>query len=302
MYIADMHCDSLLKVSSDDGLISKYNVSREYPSMQIFAAFVPKMREDPAIRRKRLMRYLNVYSSECTRLDITPVRECIDLNYAITMEKRSSILSIEGGGGLFSDSEELTTVHKMGVRVMGLCWDSNELASSAFGEVDTGLTDEGIRMVDRLSEMGIIIDVSHMSDKSVAQTLERTAYPVIATHSNFREVCDVKRNLPRSIASEIASRGGVIGLNLYPGFLRTDGECRMDDLIRHIEYGLESFGEDVLGFGFDIDGTGGEYPIGIDESSSIHDRVTEMLLSRYSENLVKKIAGENVINFFKNNL
>ena len=142
---------------------------------------------------------------------------------------------------------------------MSLCWDSNELATSAWDREDRGLTDAGFAMVDRLSSSGIIIDVSHLSDRSFYDVIERTSYPVIATHSNFRDICASPRNLTLDMARKIANRGGVIGLNVYPAFLNDSGRADKNDIYKHVDYCLEKLGEDVMCFGCDIDGTDGVY-------------------------------------------
>ena len=100
------------------------------------------------------------------------------------------------------------------------------------------------------------------------------------------------------MAREIVHRGGVIGLNLYPDFVKSEN-ARLEDVIPHVEYHLEHFGEDSLAFGFDIDGTFGKNLIGLNPEASIHDQLIDMLLCRYSASTVEKIAGENVINFLK---
>jgi membrane dipeptidase len=208
------------------------------------------------------------------------------------------MFTVEGGGGLLADSEELFTLHRAGLRVMSLVWDSNELGTSASDEWDVGLTSEGIRMAKRCAELGITLDVSHLSDKSFYELCDAYPLPIIATHSNFRDVRPHPRNLTLDMARIIAARGGVIGLNLYPLFLGVSSPSA-DDLLPHIDYGLEHLGESVLGFGFDIDGTCGVYPEGIDESSSIHDRVCDILLSHYPASTVERIAGGNVTDFLK---
>lgn len=302
MYIADMHCDSLLTVNARQGLISKYNLSGKHPQLQFFASFVPRADDTPAARRRKTMHHLDIYIAERERLGLIPVESAKDIRIATTSGRRASLLSVEGGGGLFAESEELNTLYRMGLRVLGLAWDTNELAASAWDANDTGLTEEGVALAMRCSEMGIILDTSHLSDKSFYQLLDVTGYPVIATHSNFREVCNSPRNLTLDMAKRIAARGGVIGLNLYPGFIKSDGRPTSEDVIRHIDYALENLGEDVLGFGFDIDGTDGEYPEGFDEEGSLHDRLIDMMLARYSASTVEKIAGGNVLNFLENNL
>lgn len=301
MYIVDTHCDSLIAVSADRGLVNKHNLSAKAAQLQLFAEFVPNKGMPAEYRRKRTFGLLDVYIAECQRNGILPVRDCQELNYAIEHNMRSSILAIEGGGGLMPDSVELDTLYRMGLRVMSLCWDTNELATSAWDAEDLGLTEAGRLMVDVLSAYGIIIDVSHLSDRSFYEVMERTAYPVIATHSNFREVCASPRNLTLDMAKRIAMRGGIIGLNLYPAFLNDSGRADKSDIYRHVDYCLERLGEDVLCFGCDIDGVD-KYPEGFDTDSSIHDRLVDILLERYSESVVEKIAGLNAINFFKGNL
>ena len=301
MYIVDTHCDSLLKVNSERGLVNSHNISSRYPQLQLYAEFVPKDGMPPEYRRKRIFGLLDVYISECQRLGIVPVRDCQELNYALENGLNSSILAIEGGGGLLPDSVEIDTLYRMGLRVMGLCWDTNELACSAWDREDLGLTEEGKLMVDVLSAYGIVIDVSHLSDRSFYDVIERTGYPVIATHSNFRDVCASPRNLTLEMARRIAARGGIIGLNLYPAFLSDSGRADKTDIYRHVDYALDKLGEDVLCFGCDIDGVEA-YPCEFNTDTSIHDTLVDILLERYSEGVVKKIAGLNAINFFKGNL
>ena len=298
MLFCDMHCDSLSRVNCERGLLYDYNTPKNNPYLQLFAAFVPH-RGAPAERRRReLMRTFDVYAYECARLGITKIDGVRGLVSAIDNGERAAMFSVEGGGGLLADSEELFTLHRAGLRVMSLVWDTNELGASAYEEVDTGLTDEGIRMARRCAELGIIMDVSHLSDKSFYDLCEYYPLPIIATHSNFRAVCDHRRNLTLDMARIIVARGGVIGLNLYPEFLSSAG-AHVRDIIPHIDYALEHLGEGSVGFGFDIDGTDGKYPEGISLSSSIHEQVADMLLSRYPARTVERIAGENVADFFK---
>ena len=302
MFIVDMHCDSLSEVTAERGLISGYNISREHPQLQFFAEFVPVGTDSPEARRRKLMHYLDVYISEVSRLGLTEIRTCQDVNYAMEMGRRAGLLSVEGGGGLFADSEELNTLYRMGLRVLGMVWDTNELGTSAFDREDNGLTPAGEEMVERCSEMGIILDVSHMSDKSFERTLDISSYPVLATQSNFREVCPSPRNLTLPMAKKVVSRGGVIGLNLYPSFLSDGPGASVDDIYAHVDYALEKLGTDAIALGCDIDGTRGQYPDGISEQSSIHDQLLEHLWRRYSEDTVEKIMGGNALAFLKQNL
>ena len=302
MYVLDMHCDSLSAVSGERGLVSRYNTSKEHPHLQFFAHFQAAHGVDAATRRRKLMRDFNVYLSECARLGLVNVTGSRELFSALEEGARAAMFSIEGGGGLFADSPELDVLARAGVSVIGPAWDTNELASAAWDPDDRGLSPEGWRMVERCGELGITIDTSHLSDRAFYDVFEASPYPHIATHSNFRAVCPSKRNLTDEQARLIASRGGVIGLNLYPEFLRDGGGADLTDVIRHVDHALEVVGDTVPGFGFDIDGTDGEYPIGVSEAASIHDTIINELAKRYTAATVERIVGGNVINFLKCNL
>ncbi len=302
MYIADLHCDSLGEVNSGRGFITRYNFSKRNPQLQLASAFIPARGESGAARRRRLMHMLDVYLAERARLELVPVLGAQDLIYAVECGLSSSIFSVEGGGGLTADSPELDSLFFAGMRVFGMVWDTNELGTSALDSNDLGLTDEGKRLATVATEKGIILDASHMSDRSIYELLELSPYPIIATHSNFREVCRHPRNLEYELARRITVRGGIIGISLYPDHLVEGADADITDILRHIDYALEKFGESSVGFGFDIDGTDGRYPRGISEAESIHDRVVDMLLSHYGESVVERIAGGNAIEFFKANL
>ena len=302
MFIADMHADSLLTVSGERGLVNQYNFSAKNPQLQFVAEFCPNGGMSPEERRKQIIKYLNIYLYECERLSLSKIRSGRDVFSSVDNELRSVLLTVEGGGGLFADSPELDTLASAGLSVLGLAWDDNELSSSAWTKNDTGLTDEGKKLVNRCNELGIIIDVSHLSDRAFYDVYELSPMPFLATHSNFREICDSPRNLTRDMALKVAERGGVVGLNLYPGFLNLSGKADREDILREVDYALNLFGEKHLGFGFDIDGTAGKYPEFISTEYSIHDQIIDLLLSHYSTETVERIAGANVIEFLKNNL
>ena len=182
-----------------------------------------------------------------------------------------------------------------------MAWDKNELSASSreLGDDDFGLTGEGRALLIRLTELGIVPDVSHMSDKAIYDLFNTTDATCIATHSNMRAVCESRRNLTDMQAREIAARGGVIGLNLYPPYLTEGGDADIYDVIRHIDYALDTVGEDAVALGLDIDGTDGVYPRGFDENGSIHDALYSALSKEYPSKILEKIFSDNVLNFLK---
>ncbi len=299
IFICDMHCDSLTAGESGS-LLRSYNQPEKTPWLISFAHFVRNGGMPPDCRRRLLVRLHRRYRRLVSRRGITQIFSADDISGG----GMHALFTIEGGGGLFADSPELAELYEDGLRVLGMAWDKNELSASAreSGREDYGLTDEGRRLALRSCEMGITLDTSHMSDRAFFDLASLIDAPFVATHSNFRSVCESGRNLTDDMALEIGRRGGLIGINLYPPFLKSGGGADACDIIRQVDFGLSLVGEDSLAFGLDIDGTGGEYPDGFGEGESIHDGLVSLLLRYYSDATVRKIAGENFIRYLKTNL
>ena len=301
MFVADMHCDTLMLSDEGSRLAKKYNVSEKHPFLQFFANFHPAAGKTPEERRAKTFRKLNLFEALAESEGLLRIYTAADVEKAFNSGKRSALFSIEGGGGLLSSSPELSELYRRGLRVFGPIWDDNELGASSYAKDDTGLTEEGKKLILRAIEMGIIIDCSHMSDRGFYQLCELTDKPFLATHSNYRTCTGAPRNLTDDMARELASRGGLAGINIYPPFL-SDGFATVDDILRHTDYALEHFGERFVAFGGDIDGTDGKYPTPLSEKESIHDALIDAFLKRYPERVVRRIAGENVVEFLIKNL
>lgn len=303
MYLVDMHSDSIQRVYRGEPLLTRYNTSERYPKLQFFAHYSKARGISPKERLSGTLAGISVYTREIRKNSLLSVKSREDLRSAVTLGRSAALFSIEGGGGLMPDSgRELRALYEGGLRVFGAVWDENELCASAWSAHDFGLTASGRAVLSEVTRLGIILDVSHMSDRGFWQLSEMSCAPFVATHSNFREVCKSPRNLTREMALEIKRRGGVIGLNLYPPFLHPSGVADESDIIRHIDYALELLGEDTLAFGFDIDGTGGEYPRTYGEHESIHDRVSLLISERYGEGIAERLCGKNAIAFLERNL
>lgn len=301
MLIVDSHCDTLLAVKSGRcSLINRYNLSRKHPQLQLFALFSSetprKAYEDSQLLLKA---FYAAVDKDTDR--ITQVRSYADIERALASGKHAAMLSVEGGSALMGSVDILEDFYNAGVRVVGLAWLSNELAKSnrlSVGEADTGLTETGKKIVREGNRLGIIFDVSHLSDQSFYDVAELANRPVIASHSNFRTLCAHTRNLTDAQARRIFELDGMIGLNLYPPFI-SQSEASVDMLFEHLDHGLSLGGEHHIGFGGDIDGID-SLPAPLNESESIHDQLIELMLRHnYSEALVRGIAYENYLSFFK---
>lgn len=206
------------------------------------------------------------------------------------------LLSIEGAEPLHGRIDLLRLFFRLGVRAIGLTWNyRNELADGQLdAESGGGLTPSGRAIVQEMERLGMLIDCSHLSDAGFWDLAQRTSGPFIASHSNSRAVCDHRRNLTDEQMQVVAGRGGVMGINFHPGFLRTGGDATLDDIIRHIDYMAERVGPQAIGLGSDFDGIS-RTPIGVEDTTKL-PRVADALVRRgYGETDIRGIMGENFL-------
>jgi len=169
------------------------------------------------------------------------------------------ILSLEGADPIQNDLGLLRAFYELGVRGLGLVWSRrNYAADGAFfmpvkeGQKG-GLTPFGVKLVEKAEELGMIVDLSHINDEGFADVLDIVSKPVIASHSNCRELADTKRNLTDKQIEQIAAKGGVIGMNSVNMFVDPGKEqVTVSDLVDHVDHIVKIAGVDHVGIGFDI--------------------------------------------------
>ena len=171
-----------------------------------------------------------------------------------------TFLAFEGAGPLAENPDALRTWAARGLRVVGLVHTrANALASSSgdVPEAAFGLTELGRALVLRTFALGLVVDVSHASDRAVADVLElatREHGVVVATHSNARVLADHPRNLTDDQLRGIAATGGVIGVNFHSPFLSRSGKATLADVVRQLKYLSEVAGPDHVAIGSDFEG------------------------------------------------
>lgn len=208
-------------------------------------------------------------------------------------------LGVEGLAPLGTDLSGLDALAAAGVRTAMLTWnESNALAAGA-GAPDTGLTELGRQAVRRMERLGMLPDVSHLGEQGFWDLLDATEGPVMASHSNCRALCDVRRNLTDDQLRAIRDRGGVVGLNSYHGFVHPDPERQtVETLARHAIHMIEVMGVEHVGCGFDFChfmGPGNESAAGLEDAGQIRnlfDCLERLGLSTREREL---IARENVL-------
>ena len=138
--------------------------------------------------------------------------------------KFAILLGVEGGHIIQDDLRALDIYYRLGVRYMTLTHTANTEWADSSGDKPkwNGLTNFGKQVVERMNRLGMMVDISHVSDKTFYDTLAATKAPVIASHSSCRALCDVPRNMTDDMIRALAKNGGVMDINFYPGFLSPD--------------------------------------------------------------------------------
>lgn len=208
--------------------------------------------------------------------------------------KKTIFLGIENGYAIGKDITNVARFKDMGVSYITLSHNGdNDLCDSARGTGEhNGLSELGRQVVGEMNRLGIMIDISHTSEKTVADTLQLSKAPVIASHSSARALCDHPRNLTDNQLKAIANAGGVVQVCLYHGFLSEKPEATIHDAIRHIDHMVKLIGADHVGIGSDFDGDGGI--AGCDAANEIINITRELLRIGYSHEDLEKIWGGNL--------
>jgi membrane dipeptidase len=165
------------------------------------------------------------------------VRKSSELKKALKQEKLGTMLGVEGGHMIENDLQKLDTLFRRGVRYMTLTWNnSTTWASSALDETtrpqslkQLGLSEFGKSVVHRMNELGMLVDVSHVGEKTFWDVIEQTQKPIIASHSSAYAICPHRRNLKDDQLRAMARNGGVVHVNFYAGFIDSTYESRVGD-------------------------------------------------------------------------
>jgi membrane dipeptidase len=153
--------------------------------------------------------------------DLVMAYSAADIRNAKRQNKIAALMGIEGGHAIGNSLATLREFYRLGVRYMTLTWNNtNDWADAGRGEkLHNGLTDFGKEVVREMNRLGMLVDVSHVSDKTMSDVLDISSAPIVATHSSARALNDVPRNIPDDLLRRIAKNGGVVQVNFYTAFL-----------------------------------------------------------------------------------
>lgn len=184
---------------------------------------------------------------------ITLCRTAPEAEAAMQAGKCAAFLAIEGAEAVREDEGLLELAYEAGVRMVSLVWNlPNGLSGSC--QTGEGLTEKGKRFFRRAQKLGMLVDVSHLSEKGFWDMAELAEKPIVASHSDSFAGCPHPRNLTDAQFQAICDLGGTAGLNLYGPFLTDGPRVTLDDLRRHLDHFLDLGGEGHLALGADLDG------------------------------------------------
>ncbi|MCA1591598.1 MAG: dipeptidase [Acidobacteria bacterium] len=175
-----------------------------------------------------------------------------DIRHAASEGKLAALLGLEGGYPVDEKIESVERYYRMGVRYMTLAWShSLSWAGSSGDEAGRtrGLSDFGRRVVREMNRLGMMVDVSHVSDKTFWDVVETSTKPVIATHSNCRAIADVPRNLTDDMIRALAAKGGVVCVVFYPAFLEPGWQEKKNRVDAEIAPLVDAAGRKATGRG-----------------------------------------------------
>lgn len=303
-YYIDGHADTLLNYRrypqyqfdkyNQEGHIDLPRLREGQVGLVFFSVFVESSYK-PQLVFERMFTHLDSYFQLLATVPgVLGIKKFEDMQ---DLPKKTGILLTLEGGEVIKNLSVLRVLYRLGFRLITLTWNQrNQLADGA-GEyrANGGLTDLGRQVVKEMNRLGMIVDVSHLAPASFWDVIRVSEQPVVASHSNVRELCKHPRNLSDNQLRAIADTGGVIGVNFCPYFLNNSSEADISEVIKHIHYIEELVGYRHVALGTDFDGIE-LTPGGLEDVSRLP--VLEQSLSEdgWSETQIRHILQ---LNWFK---
>lgn len=230
----------------------------------------------------------------------TIISETSDIEQGINNDDLMIIPGVEYFyGALNGRISTIDSLYKLGIRAMMLMDNEYERLSYENGNAngDRNLNVLAQRSIERMNNLGMLIDITHLDDQMQEKVIDYSDYPVIASHSSVRGIHNIDRNIPDYIIKKLVKKGGSIMITFNSGNLAglEEGRCKIESLIDHIDHAVKIAGIDHVGIGSDFNGAGLRSPEGLEDASGF-PLITYNLLKRgYSEDEIMKIMGENYL-------
>ncbi len=320
MPIIDLHCDTIMKLyeNPNSNLLENHfqidlkRLQQNDFLLQTFAIFLDKQ-QYPQRKKTALHMYQRfIKELEKNAATIGLIKTQADYNKNKANKQISALLTLEEGGILEGKIENLEEFYQLGVRLITLTWNyPNEIGTPnilywdkekhILAENQTGLTKFGFECIQRMSELHMIIDLSHASDQAAKDILASSAQGIVASHSNARKLTPHPRNLSDELIQKIADKNGLIGINFFDQFLKLKQPTNLPAAIsEHLWYMYQLVGEDSLCFGSDFDGI----PVHADlnDVNSFPKIIQALKQKGFTSRQIEKISYLNAENFLQHYL
>jgi len=318
MKFIDLHCDTLLRLVTDNksGTLGKNTHSVDFGGLknagamaQFFALYLPhidEIKESHQDEEAFINHMFDIFQRDIAAYS---PHAAFAGNYDDVIEndkngKISAFLTFEDGRAVDSSLDRLKMFYDRGIRLITLTWNY----ANCFGAphstdplaMEIGLTDFGKEAVAYMNDLGVIVDVSHLSDGGFWDVVQISKKPFVASHSNARSLSPHTRNLTDDMIRAIAKAGGTIGINFAPAFLTSDltfTKSTVSAMIQHLHHLKNIGGIDCLCLGSDLDGITGDLEIAhITQMPMLFDELKTVGFSEYD---IEKIAFKNALRIIK---
>lgn len=320
--ILDIHADIFTdvfnkRIDGDKDIFKKYHLDKFKKGGVNGGIFVfwtkPYDKYDNYKTFKDMMEYAKD-EIELAKDYISIVKNYEEYIKAISLNKITAMINLEGLSVLDGNLNYVEEIYDYGIRFSSLTWnEENDFACGSKVKHDIGLKEKGKDYVKLAQELGIVIDVSHASDKTFYDIYNNSRKPIIASHSNSRRLCNVARNLNDEQIKLIKDTGGIIGINAYRDFINENkSKQNIEHLVNHIDYMVDLIGIDSICFGFDFcdyieddvqDNINERNNVtkGLEEASKAGNILVELNNRGYTDEDIKKLSYQNFLKFIKYN-
>ncbi|SHI50983.1 dipeptidase [Lutispora thermophila] len=267
-------------------------------------------------RQERTEQIINAMSEEFEEASdlLNIVREYKDFEHGLKNNKINILVGMEGLAHIGDNIDLIESFYKsIGLRHASLTWNERNMLASGVDDDIYGVTELGKKAIEKIEELGIILDVSHLNEKSFWDVVEIASGPIIASHSNAKKLANVKRNLDDNQLLAIAKSGGIVGVNACSSFVNDDKDKQeIDDFIDQIDYMKSIIGIEHIGFGFDfcdflpVSYVGPPDPRtnsitvkGLSSEADIPNLINRMKERGYTKKEIELISYKNYVNLLK---
>jgi membrane dipeptidase len=278
-----------------------------------FAAYVAAEYENTHSSANRALNMIDTVRHDIVAAhpnDFVLATSAAEIEAAHKQGKIAALIGIEGGHAIENSPRLLRDFYALGVRYMTLTHTNTNGWADSSGDLDdktvkrnNGLNDLGHQVVAEMNRLGMIIDISHVADKTFWDVIEVSKAPPFASHSSCRALANVPRNMTDEMITALGKKGGVIQINFNCGFLsvKPAGEkpsATLADVVNHIDHAVKLAGIDHVGIGSDFDGVPCT-PTGLDDVSKFPNLTRALLEKGYKADDIKKIYGGNTLRLMR---